>query len=183
MKLKLIITSLFLSLAFVSCKDQEKKEDVQAVEEVAAPPTAFVVKMEAIVKKDDQMILYFQDENIPWFDEEHTVWANVKGSNDPQVITFVVPEEYIPTNFRFDISNNMDQEPIQLKSMTVAYVDKSFTIDSKNIDTFFAMNDFVKYDAATQTFVLSKNDKGVYDPFFIGKEAIFPDIKKITGKQ
>ena len=67
--------------------------------------------------------------------------------------------------------------------MIVTYMDKSFEVDNKSIETFFAMNDFVKYDLNTGIFTMKKDDKGIYDPFFVGKETIFPQIRKITGKQ
>ncbi|THD32819.1 MAG: hypothetical protein DI588_06240 [Flavobacterium johnsoniae] len=179
MKSKLLLLS-FLSLSvLIGCKD-DKKEPVEKVVEVEKPSKTFDVIIDATIKKDDKIMVYYQDETIPWFNDEHFVETGVVGMPDEQKVKISVPEEYIPHNIRIDISSVAGQEPIVLKKITLKYLDKSFVIESAYLKNYFTMNDYIKYDANTNTMSFIKKEDGSYDPVMLTTEPLIAEIIKIT---
>lgn len=178
MKAKIILVSLFLSVAFLSCKNETKKEEVQPIEEVKA--NTFDVTVDLILKKDDELVLFYKDESISYFVEDMTVWAGLKGSNAVQTAKFSVPEGISPNNFRLDISSKKEQEPIVIKSIGFSFEGRSFSVKGEDLEKYFTTNEFIKYDASSATVTLLKiND--AYDPFFLTKETLFPEIERVRG--
>ncbi len=160
MKTKFIITCLIL--AFISCKDVKKEEE--KAKEVKKPIT-FDVITDVVVKKDDDLIVYYKDGTNEWFDEQHAIWVNVKGSDALQTITFSLPEGVLPNNLRFDFSKNPLQEPVKISKIRISYLKNSFDVNENDITRFFEINECVKYDKSTKLYTPIKDSKGIYDPF------------------
>ena len=165
MKTKIIIAGLFLSFLTISCKNEEKKADTttEAVKEVVQENT-FDVSVDMIIKKDDDLILYYKDGSNEWFDDDHVVWMGVKGKNEVQTVTFKLPEGIVPIDLRLDVGRNEDkgQEPISIKKYKITYLDKSFEVNENQLLEYLKPNQCIKYDAATKLFTLQKDDKGYY---------------------
>ncbi|MEO8254813.1 MAG: hypothetical protein ABI554_10560 [Flavobacterium sp.] len=174
MKTKLIIVSLFLSLVFVSCKEDKKKEtpEVKKVE-------TFDVILDAVVKKENMFILFYADAPGQWFAEERTVWLGVQGKNEAQTSILSLPEGVLPRNLSIHISSKPGQEPIKFNSIIFKYKNKSFVVNQANFNQYFTPNKYVKFDQATFTATPIEVD-GKYDPFFDAKEALLPIIQKIS---
>ena len=163
MKAKFRIVGIFLTLLFASC-NQEKKEVV--TDEKPEPKVeTFDVTVEVIVKKDDDLIVYYRDETNEWFDEDHAIWKNVKGSDQVQTLTFSLPEAVLPNNLRFDFSKNPEQEPVKILKIKISYLGKTFEVNEENMGKYFQPNEHVKFDDATKLYTPIKNAEGVYDPF------------------
>ena len=135
MKAKFRIVGIFLTLLFASC-NQEKKEVV--TDEKPEPKVeTFDVTVEVIVKKDDDLIVYYRDETNEWFDEDHAIWKNVKGSDQVQTLTFSLPEAVLPNNLRFDFSKNPEQEPVKILKIKISYLGKTFEVNEENMGKYF----------------------------------------------
>lgn len=183
MKTKLIAASFLLTLAFVSCKNEEKKESVApAVEEVKA--NTFDVTVDVVLKTDDDLILYYKDGTNEWFVEEKAVWNTVKGKNEVQSVVFNLPEGVLPNDLRLDIGRNefKDLKDIEIKKITISYLGNKFEIQQDQIETFFKPNQFISYDAATKLYSFKKDEQGNYDPFFETKPEFYPQLAKISAK-
>ena len=178
MKAKVILVSLFLSLAFLSCKNEIKKEEVKPAEEVKA--NTFDVTVDLILKKDDELVLFYKDESITYFVEDMTVWAGLKGSEALQTAKFSIPEGILPNNIRIDISSKKEQEPIVIKSIGFSYEGRSFSVKGEDLEKYFTPNEYIKFNPSTATATLLKI-KDAYDPFFLTKETLFPEIERVRG--
>ena len=178
MRINLFFYGLLISL-FISCSD---KKEPEAKREVEVFSNTFNVIVDATVKKDDKLMLYFQDETIGWFDDEHFVEQSVVGKGGDQKIVFSVPEGVIPTNIRLDISSVQGQEPIVIKNIILKYRDRNFVIDQANFANYFEPNDYIDFDYVSNTAkVLSKADK-TYDPILLPKEIMAREIANLTKK-
>lgn len=176
MKTKSILLSLFMVVSLFSCKN---KEEVKPVEEVVKANT-FDIIVDLDIKKDDELILFYKDPSISYFDEKNTVYYGIKGKNETQTVVFSIPEGILPNDIRFDISSKKDQEPIKINSVTLSFEGRNFKIIQKDLLKYFAPNEFIKFDEATATATfISKGDS--YDPFFLTKPAIYPELEKVRG--
>lgn len=180
MKYKALLLGL-LSLVVLSCKNQEKEEKQNEVEK----PMIFQVTVELKIKKDDDLILYYKDGTNEWIVEDKAVWYSVKGNDNFQNVVFNLPEGVIPNDFRFDIGRNefKNQEPVEIKSFTMKFLDKSFTINQDQFNLFFKPNQYIKYDPSTRQYSFSKDEKGNYDPFFETTPVFYQQITNLISKQ
>ena len=178
MKKKFTLGAIILIAILTSCNNKEKKE-VETEAEPAKVIETFDVTANVIVKKDDDLIIYFRDETNEWFDEKHAVWQHVKGSGQEQEITFSLPEGVEPNNLRFDFSKNPEQEPVRIIKLKISYYGKSFEVSEDNIKNYFDPNQYVKYDPATKFYTPFKDEKGVYDPFLSINIPFYNEMDKI----
>lgn len=179
MKAKIIFFSFFLSLIFLSCKNETKTGEANTPEEVKA--NTFDVTIDMIIKKNDELILFYKDASINYFDDKNTVYAGVKGSDAAQKVTFSIPEGVMPNDIRFDISSKKDQEPIKINSITMSFEGKKSIISQADFLKFFKPNEYIQYDAASATASFSEKD-GNYDPFLNTNPPIYLELEKLLGK-
>lgn len=125
MKSRLIIATLLFSVFFISCKKEEKAQPEPIVEEVK---NIFKTSLNIVVKKDDNLHLYFTEDGSTNFTEENSVWVDVKGSETAQDVTFQLGENRVPTQLRLDFGIAKDQEPIVINSFAMNYLNKEFKI-------------------------------------------------------
>lgn len=177
MNAKSILINLTAVVCFVSCKNKEFQEPV---EEVKA--NTFDVIVDLNIQKDDELILFYKDASIAYFDEKNTVYNGVKGKPEAQTITFSIPEGVLPNDIRFDISSKKEQQPIKINSVTLSYSGKVFKIDQKDLLKYFTPNEFINFDAATGTASFIIKD-GNYDPIFNTKPSIYVELEKIENSQ
>jgi hypothetical protein len=175
MKKQLILINLVILTFLVSCKN---KEEVTPVEEIKA--NTFDVIIDLKIEKNDELILFYKDPSIAYFDDKNTVYNGLKGSPESQLVTFSVPEGVLPNDIRFDISSNKDQSSITINSITLAFEGRTFKIEQKDILKYFTPNEFIKFDEATGTVNFVKNGES-FDPYFLTKEIIYPEIEKVRG--
>jgi hypothetical protein len=175
MKTKLIFLNVLLLGSLISCKNQEEKK---LIEEVKA--NTFDVIVDLDIKKDDELILFYKDPSISFFDEKNTVYYGIKGKNEHQTIIFSVPEGVLPNDIRFDVSSKKDQEPIKINSITLSFQERKFIIDQKNLLKYFSPNEFINFDETTGNITFIKKGEN-FDPFFLTKPAIYPELEKVRG--
>lgn len=177
MKKQLIFINLVLLIFFISCKN---KEEVTPVEEIKA--NTFDVIVDLKIQKDDELILFYKDPSIAYFDGKNTVYNGVKGSSEIQSLTFSVPEGILPNDIRLDISSKKDQDPIIINAITLSFEGRVFKIEKRDILKYFTPNEFIKFDEETGEVKFIKNGEN-FDPYFLTKPVIYTEIEKVRGVQ
>lgn len=177
MNKKTILINLLAIVCFISCKNKEVQEPV---EEVKA--NTFDVIVDLNIQKDDELILFYKDPSIAYFDEKNTVYNGVKGKPDAQTLTFSIPEGILPNDIRFDISSKKEQQPVKINSISLSYSGKIFKIEQKDLLKYFTPNEFINFDQTTGTASFTEKD-GNYDPIFNTKPAIYVELEKLEGRQ
>ncbi len=177
MKSKLFL-SLLLVAVLIGCKD-EQKEASKAEVEVEEASKTFDVIIDATIKKDDKIMVYYQDQSIPFFSDDYFVEQGVIGRPEDQKVKISVPEEFVPYNIRIDISSVAGQEPIKLNKITLEYLGKSFVVESAYLKNFFTWNEYIQFDENTKMLTLSKKPDGTYDPVMLTTEPLIAEIGKI----
>lgn len=178
MTAKFITAFFLLSLLFISCKNDDKKEEASPSEVVKT--NTFDVIVDLVIKQDDELILFYKGSSINYFDEKNTVYYGIKGKQEPQSITFSIPEGVLPNDIRFDISSKKGQEPVKINAITLSFEGRIFKVDQKDLLKYFTPNEFIAFDAASSiaTF-LPKGEQ--YDPIFNTKPAIYVELEKVRG--
>ena len=175
MKKKLIFINLVLLTLFSSCKN---KEEVTTVEEVKA--NTFDVIIDLKIEKNDELILFYKDPSIAYFDDKNTVYNGVKGNAESQLVTFSIPEGILPNDIRFDVSSNKEQTSVIINSITLSFEGRIFKIEQKDILKYFTPNEFIKFDEETGEVSFIKNGES-FDPYFLTKPTIYPEIERVRG--
>ena len=102
MKFKIAII-IVLTLSLFSCKKEvEVKDAPEKKVENEVKDDFFRVGFNLIVKKDDNMHLYYTVDGSVKFEEANSVWMPVKGNEEAQDIVFVIPQGVIPSTIRID---------------------------------------------------------------------------------
>jgi hypothetical protein len=162
MKTKFLIASaLFFSLLF-SCKEDKKEGENKSNETTEVVSNIFVVTLDLIAKKNDNMHLYYTEDNSINFSEEKSVWAEIKGSETSQIVIFKLQEDVFPTDLRLDLGygKNIEQKEIVVNNIALNFLNKSFNIKSSEIANYFYPNkENTVLDAATGTLSRMKADQ------------------------
>lgn len=131
----LVIVTLF-TLVLWGCKNDKSVDDLNVVKSEAVD-NSFKVTLDVVAKKsDDFALLYTLDGSINFFTIP-AVWQPVVGSDSPQEISFVVPNNDVPTQLRFDFGMKQDQENIILRSVTLLYKGKTFKVSGSEVFKYF----------------------------------------------
>ena len=140
MKAKKIVLFFLPLIALVSCKN-----DVKTNEDVKTPEVKnkqFIVTLDLIIKKNDNIHLYYTEDKSINFKEEQSLWAEIKGNNEVQQVVFKLPEDVLPTDFRLDLGygENVEQTEVVFKKFTINYYDKNFVATGADIFNYFYPN-------------------------------------------
>lgn len=173
--------SIVLFLSIISCKNKSEDKNVINETVIEEKPITFDIIVDLKIKKDDDLIIYYKDGTNEWIVEDKSVWNTVKGSNDFQKVVFKLPEGVLPNDFRFDIGRNefKGQEPIEIRSVTLSYIDKKFVVTDEMFNNFFKPNQFIKYNEETKEFSFNEVD-GNYDPFFEVTPQMYSQLTNIV---
>ena len=134
----IMVLTIFVSV-FYSCKDEGKQEQADAVNTEEVVNKSFTVTLDIIAKEDDNLHLYYTDDNSINFTEVQSVWAEIKGSDVAQKVVFKLSEDALPTDLRFDLGygKNIEQKEIVVNSINFEYYGKSFNIKGNEISNYF----------------------------------------------
>ena len=174
MKTKYLLFSIVLLSVLTSCK----KETETKIEE-PKKSNNFKVTLDMLIKNDDSLQLFYQDELIPKFDEKNSLWVPVKGSLNSQEVTFNLPEEIIPTSLRIDISKKEGQQPIKINNFTVSYLDKKFETKDSTMIYYFSANNHLKYDPVNKTLTAIPVKGESYDPYIYTTDKLKAQVKNL----
>ena len=152
MKAKIILGLIVVSTFLIGCKNENKEVDPIGVigeESLDQNELLFKVSLNVIVKKDDSFQLYYIDQSNTNFEEENSVWVNVKGSESPQLVEFLLPKDYVPSLIRLDFGLANDQEDIILSTIEMEYLGKKFTSSGLNMANYFRPLESTQIDFET----------------------------------
>ena len=168
----LLVTTMVLSLA--SCGKKEEVKD----ETIKVNPKTFKVEIEGIFKKDDELILFWKDKSISFFDDNHTIYQGIKGSEVPQKVVFEFQEGDMPNDIRLDISSKKEQNEITLNYVKLEQESRSFMILKDKFTEFFRPNEYITLDAKSGL-ITTKEINGGYDPIFFTTPKIYPQMEAV----
>ena len=140
-KLTLLLVTI---LALTSCKDEKKSGSVKdtAVVEANSDKSVFKVSFDLIIKKDDNLHLYYTEDETINFNEKMSIWMPVKGSENAQTVTFKLPEAASPTHIRVDFGfgKNESQSDVELKTFKMDYYGQQVVANGTSIFDYFYPN-------------------------------------------
>jgi len=184
MKLRTLI-ALTAFLAFLSCKKETEgnvnKTDSTA-SEVEVDKDLIKVSFDLIVKKDDNMHLYYTEDGSINFDEKQSVWMPVKGNENSQEVTFKLPKDVYPTALRVDFGHgkNEAQSDVELKAFRLKHFDKKFEVKDTLIFNYFYPNKDNTI-IPTKTAILKRKAKDQPSgPILYPHEPLTAELKKIA---
>jgi hypothetical protein len=142
MKAKFIMALTVFVSVFYGCKDENKQQEPDAKKTEEVVNNSFTVTLDIVAKKDDNLHLYYTEDNSINFTEEQSVWAEIKGNEAAQKVVFKLPEDTLPTDLRFDIGygKNIEQKEIVVNNINFEYFGKSFNIKGNEIANYFYPN-------------------------------------------
>lgn len=181
MKTKIILGIFFLTILFTGCKNEKSVDNLELVKPEVVD-TNFKVIVDVIVKKDDDFALYYTTDGSINFFSIPPVWQGVKGGEGVQQVTFIVPDEIIPTQVRVDFGMKQDQPDIVLKKMTLMYMGKTFILEGTKIfDYFQADVNQCAADSATGTITAKvKEGKRLTPSIYPNPELLGKEIELLT---
>ena len=178
MRSKIIVSSLVFSILFLfSCKN---KDEEQKAEEKKVNPNTFKVQIEGIFKKNDELILFWKDKSISFFDDNHTIYQGIMGKESFQKIVFEFQEGEIPNDIRIDISSKKEQNEITLNYIRFEQQDRSFMIPREKLNQFFRPNEFLLLDSKTGQ-IITKELNSNYDPILFTTPEIYPQLELVLN--
>ena len=184
MKINRIILGVFFTLALWSCKNDKTAETPAAAAETPAPipNDVLVFTLRATVQKDDSFQLYYKEDADPavQFSEEKSIYAEIRGSSEPQDIVFQLPKDVMPQGIRFDFGFNKNQSEIVVESFTMTLNDKKFESKGADFFNYFMANmNTVKLDWNKGIVTPIKSPDGSYDPMFDTGKPLMDQINKL----
>lgn len=171
---------VFIIVFIFSCKDKNDnftKEDNQV--EVKKKP--FLIEMDLKVYDDDVICLYYKDNTITFFNENMGIYKNIIKSEHLQKISFELPEEITPNDFRFDLSHQNPKQKIIINKITFVKEDKSFIIEGNEILKYLTPNQGVVFNEDDKTFTFRNNEDGSYDPYLSTNGNFYPLLETLVG--
>jgi hypothetical protein len=120
MRTKFLIAVVVLLGIFSSCKNEKSLDSLEVVQPEVIEDNSFKVTLGVIVKKEDNLSLFFTEDGSIDFKGE-PIWQGVKGSESVQQVVYTLPDGVFPTQFRLDFGMNKEQEDIVLKSVVLEY--------------------------------------------------------------
>ena len=177
MKTRIILLAIVVCNFLSSCKGDKTDEAVAEV----APKNQFKITLNAIVKKDDNFQLFFNETTFDKpFKEENAIWVEVKGNEAAQDIVFTLPEDRIPNYLRLDIGTNDKQEVMTINSMKIEYLKKQHNLKGGVIFDNFTIADCIEIkEKNTGTLITKKNKSGIYDPILYSGEILKPEFQNL----
>ena len=105
-KIKFIMKSKILFIALlsilISCKTDKKETEDAVTVETEKNVDLFKVSFDLVIKKDDNLHLYYTQDGSIVFNEKNSVWLPVTGKESVQKVTFNLPKDVLPTHIRVD---------------------------------------------------------------------------------
>lgn len=175
MKSLLAILSVFVLVSCKGDKEQIAQPEQPAVEE------PFTVEIQMKAKEDDVICLYYKDLSISFFNEDMAIYKNLKKSEASQTMIFTLPKDFVPNDFRFDLSCQNKNQAMYIEKIIFRFRGETFAILNENIDQYLQANDAVVFDLTNRTYTFKESTKGPYDPFLTTTGQFYPLLEKLVG--
>jgi len=161
-------------ITFISCKNNENEVKPEVLKD-----KSLHVLIEAVVPKDDNFQIYWNEDGTDNFTGEYFVNIDIKGSDKPQLLDFKFPDDSMPKQLRFDIGSNKEHEFIKINYFKLKYFDKEFSCQAQDFWKYFGNNTSISYDKKTATSKLITNLPEGFDPIFGGTSNIPLELEKL----
>lgn len=182
MKTRIILSILLATVFFTGCKNDKSVDSLEVVKPEEVVDNNFKASITFIAQKDDDFALYYTvDGSINFFGTK-PVWQGFKGSNNEQTLSFIVPDEIIPTQIRFDFGMKLDQPDVILKSFKIEYRGKVFQASGPQVFNYF-MADVNQCTADISTGTIKaniKDGKRLTPSIYPGGDLLGKEISKLT---
>ena len=173
------ITILLLVTTLFSCKNESNNEETSSSVQPELTKN-FKVSLNVLVKQDDNFQIYYTEKTSSDFNEEESVWVEVKGSENPQDVVFNIPEDVLPTMFRLDFGVNDKQEDIKLNSINIEYLGKSFKSETPLLANYFRPLDSTQVDVKKGLIKATfKDGKRVEPAIYPHEEILKMELEKL----
>ena len=136
------------------------------------------VTINADFNKSDEIILFWKDKSIAWFEEQRTVYGGATETEGHQNIKLKLPNDVIPTDIRIDISNNKDQGDIAINFIKFKSEDREFYVFGDELDKYFEGNEYLTIKNGSKKINLKSSGEN-YDPFFSTKHELILELEKV----
>lgn len=168
----------FMGLVLITgCKGETPIDDLPLVTPVV-PQNKVEVIADMTVEENDVFQIFYTEDGTGNFGPL-SVRVSVAGRSESQQITFVLPDDAIPSNIRFDIGQNPDQEEMIIKGFTVKYNNKSLKISSDDFFKYFTPGDGLKMVPENKT-ILPVPPEENYDPILFPTAPLTDALKKLV---
>jgi hypothetical protein len=175
---KISVLLLFvLVFQFISC---DKSKNIEK-EEIQQKKNIFTVEINAVINEKDVICLYYKDNSISFFNEEMAIYKNIEKSNVPQTIVFELPENFIPNDFRFDLSHVNPNQKMKINTINFSFKGEEFDINNIDLEKYFTNNEGVVFNETDRFFSFQKTKEGNYDPFLTTTGQFYPLLEKLVG--
>ena len=170
----------FLTVMF-SCKNEKDIDSLEIVRPQIVDDI-FKVKLNVVVKKEDNFSLYFTTDGTTNFKAD-PLWLNIKGSSEVQEIMFSLGKGITPSQLRLDFGMNKDQEDIVFKSIVFEYNNKKRIIEGQELGNFFrADNNKCTFDSKTGVIKANiVNGVKQFPSLYPHESNLLPELKKILN--
>jgi len=137
------ILVLFLLASTLACKE-EKKAASNSSQHKQKESLSF--NLDAIIENNGIFTLFFLEEGQENISIKNSRILEVKGSLEPQILTFTINEDVIPDKLFLRFVNEEKKQVIDIRSATISFGDKSIIIKDSLFYQYFMPNKFVEYD-------------------------------------
>lgn len=165
---------LFIIVAILGCKEDKKTSGNPIESEVNKKNDSdrfFTLIMNASVKKDGDLTLFYLEEGQTQITRKSSVNIPVIGNENFQTLTFRIDKDILPTRLIFKFGNEEKSQTIVFNEILITYNDNKILITKEDFFWNFNPNKFVDYDRTNFTAVTVDKD-GVFDPFFVSRETL-----------
>ncbi len=177
---KKLAAFLLCSFVLISCKDSKMKDEIQ--EAKSTEKEFFEIYLDLIVKKDDNIHLYYTEDGSLNFTEENSIWKAVKGNDAVQDVYFNLPDNVTPTALRIDLGygENVGQSPINISSIKITYFDQKVEMMGSDVFNYFypTAESATRIEGTTQLKKL--NESQVVGPILYPNENLILKLQQMT---
>jgi hypothetical protein len=165
---------LFLIIAFLGCKEEKKTSEnpvENEINEKNESDSFFTLKINAKIEKDDNLILFYLEEDQDNISKKNSIELPVVGKDNFQNLTFKVNRDVLPTRLILKFGNEEKSQTIVMNEVKISYHENDISISKENFFSFFNPNKFIEYDKTTYTAIATEKD-GVFNPFFVSRKTL-----------
>lgn len=178
MKAKFIVLIALFASVFVGCKDE--KSGATVTEEKPKTENGFNITFNAIVEKDDEFKLFYNEDSSENYDGDQMVTLKITGKPEAQDLSFSLPENIQPMNLRFDIGGNKELKKVEFNSFKIKHNEKTFSAEKANFFKYFYPNAQVEVDSITAVAKIIAKPSDVYNPIIGGTGTLIAEIVKLN---
>lgn len=171
---------VFFLVFFFSCKEKNNNSINENIQ-IENKEKSFTVEIALKSYEEDVMCLYYKDNSITFFNEDMGIYKNISKSEGFQNISFELPENVNPNDFRFDLSHQNPKQKLIIEKITFTKGDKSFKIEGDKISKYLEPNYGVIFNEDDNTFTFRDNEDGSYDPYLSTNGNFYPLLETLVG--